>query len=47
MAQIDIGNQFMSLSTLANSKCKASLQTKGMNACRWEETLCGRGALLF
>lgn len=32
MAQIDTANQFMSLSTLANSICKASFQTKGINA---------------
>lgn len=30
MAQIDAGNQFMSLSALADGKCKASFQTEGM-----------------
>lgn len=32
MAQIDIGNQFMSLSALAHGKCKASFQTESINA---------------
>lgn len=48
MAQIDRGNQFMSLSALADGKCKASFQTEGINAFRGgQETLCSRGALLF
>lgn len=32
MAQIDTENQFMSLFALANGICKASFQTKAINA---------------
>lgn len=34
MAQINSGNQFMSLSALADGKCKASFQTEGIHAVR-------------
>ncbi len=40
MAQIDMGNQFMSLSALADGKCKASLQTEGINTFREDKKPC-------
>lgn len=48
MARIDRRNQFMSLSALANGKCKASFQTEGINAFREDKKpLCSGGALPF
>lgn len=45
MAQIDAGNQFMSLSALADGKCKASFQTEGINAFQKDRKPCVVGVL--
>lgn len=47
MAQIDRGNQFMSLSALADGKCKASFQKGHKRLPGGQETLCSMDTHLF